>query len=108
MPPPTLADFFPLSFVVTAARRIRDTCLVEWPWQQRMLGREWIAPNEWVDVQLGVVFGPRSSRMGAEVNGSTVDDGVVTVYMADGSNGTVRARVVNDSHFACSGSRTIS
>ena len=102
LPPPTLTDFFPLDFVVNAARQIRDQCLAEWPWAVPSLGRQWILPNEWVDVQLGVVFGPGQRILNVPVNGSVFDDEMVTVHTADGSNRTIRALAVHESSFECS------
>ena len=64
-----------------------------------MLGREWIMPNEWVDVQLGVVIAPRTLQ--GESNGSVTENEIVTVHLADRSNETVDALAFNSNQISC-------
>ena len=91
VPPPTLADFFPINRVLYAAKNIRNMCLMDSPWSLPRLGREWILPNQWVDVQLGYVVAPSYGGHGDRV----------TVHMADGSNQTVNAHPLEAGHDAC-------
>ena len=65
-----------------------------------MLGREWIEPNEWVDVQFGIV----SAAMGLASlrNAPAIGDKTLTVHLWDGSNRTIVAPAFNESHAPCS------
>ena len=99
-PPPTLSDFFPFRAVLFAAKSIRDVCMVAWPRSPPMLGRAWILPNQWVDVQFGVVVGSQVSD-GVHNISTIADDGMVLVQLADGSNRTVLATAVKEDDFTC-------
>ncbi|KAL9066246.1 MAG: hypothetical protein Q9161_007703 [Pseudevernia consocians] len=93
-------DVFRFSKVLGAANGIRDRCLMrDGLGLRRMIGREWVEPNEWVDVQFGGVFGPEVLRGWGNFSGG---DGVVgggmelAVMMADGSNVSVVPSVLNE------------
>lgn len=64
-----------------------------------MVGREWVEPNQWVDVQFGVVFGPEMVGRGwGNFSGGGVvgrGGGKVTVLMADGTSRSVDASALN-------------
>lgn len=99
VPPPTLSDLFPFTAVLHAARNIRDVCLSGWPWSRPTLGRQWIMPNEWVDVQLGFVIGPPfTNKNRHEIGGQR---GRMIVHLADGSNRTAIVPALNASHSTC-------
>lgn len=92
-------DVFPFSRVLGAAGRVRSKCLdphgAVGTW--RMLGREWVSPRWWVEVQFAGVWGPEVMGMGmgnpsadykAEGGGRS---GMVKVRLADGRNVSVSA-----------------
>ena len=83
-PPLTPLDLFPFNKILGAAYGIRDQCLKASEQYHPRLGRAWIGPHDWVDVQFGSVLGPR----GLGINASDVGSGDLTVRMADGSNQT--------------------
>ena len=93
-------DVFRFSKVLKAANGIRDLCLEGWMGRRRMIGREWVEPNEWVDVQFGGVSGPEVVKGWGNSSGS--DDGVVgrrgelRVILADGTNMSVLPSVFNE------------
>lgn len=87
LPPPTLADVFPFDAVVDAAKSIREVCLTEGHGWIPMIGRSWIEPNEWIDVQFGVVTG--SDSVDGKFGISGADGGNMTVLLADGSTRTL-------------------
>ncbi len=93
-------DVFRFSKVLKAANGIRDLCLNGWMGRRSMIGREWVEPNEWVDVQFGGVFGPEVVKSWR--NSSSSDDGVVggrgelNVVLADGTNMSVLPSAFNE------------
>ena len=92
-------DVFRFSKVLRAANGIRDRCLRDAPGLRRMVGREWVEPNEWVDVQFGGVFGPDwLSGWGIFSGGDGVVGGgrELRVVLADGTNMTVVPSVFNE------------
>lgn len=84
--PQVKEDVFPFSQILQAARDIRKRCLVGRPRHTPTIGREWIRPSQFADVQFGGVF-PRNLN-GIKGNGSDTseEDTNLTVYLADGSN----------------------
>lgn len=86
-PPPTLSDIFYFDAVVQAAKSIREVCFNEGRGWIPMIGREWIEPNAWIDVQFGVVIPPSGGD--GEYGKTESTGGNVTVLLADGSNRTV-------------------
>ena len=89
-PPLTPIDLFPFNKILVAAYGIRDQCLKASEQYHPRLGRAWIGPHDWVDVQFGSVLGPR----GLAINASDVGSGGLTVRMADGSNQTVTSSML--------------
>ena len=77
-------DIFAFSKILSAAHSIRDQCIKGSEQFHPRLGRAWIEPREWVDVQFGYVLGPS----GLAVNASDVGSGNLTLRLADGSNRT--------------------
>lgn len=92
---------FPFSKVLGAAERVRGKCLdprgAVGTW--RMLGREWVGPRWWVEVQFAGVWGPEVMGMGMgddsagyeEEIGGGRRSGMVNVILADGTNMSVSA-----------------
>lgn len=102
-PPPTLADLFPFTWLLEAADAIRDYC---WGGNYGLgsipvLGRTWVLPNEWVDVQFGVVMRPEGFSEKLNVSEKRGPD--MTVLLADGSNMTLTASTSDRHDVACGG-----
>lgn len=101
---------FPFSRVLGAAGRVRSKCLdphgAVGTW--RTLGREWVSPRWWVEVQFAGVWGPEVMGMGMGMGNDSADyeaeggrrSGMVNVRLADGRNMSVNAV---DGEFAFSG-----
>lgn len=89
-PPIAELDIFPFSNILTAADDIRNQCIEGSQIFHQRLGRAWIEPHNWVDVQFGAVLGP----IGLTTNASDVGSGNLTVMMADGSNQTVASSML--------------
>ena len=95
-------DVFPFSKVLKAANGIEDRCLRDRAGSRRMIGREWMEPNEWVDVQFGGVFGPKVlGGLGLRNFGGGNDSGDgagnrLRVMMADGTNMSVVPSALNE------------
>ena len=83
-PPTAEFDIFTFSNIITAAYNIRNQCIKRSEHFNTRLGRAYIEPNEWVDVQFGSVLGPRRWP----VNASDAESGGLTMMLADGSNQT--------------------
>ena len=83
-------DLFPFQKIVNAAYDIRDHCIKSSAQYHPRLGRAWIGPHDWVDVQFGSVLGPR----GLAANPSDVGSGGLTVRLADGTNQTVTSSML--------------
>ena len=92
-PPVTSLDLFPFNKILVAANGIRNFCLQGSEQYHPRLGRAWIGPHDWVDVQFGSVLGPR----GFAINASDFGSGGLTVRMADGSNQTVTSSMLGQS-----------
>lgn len=63
------------------------------------MGREWVEPNEWVDVQFGGVWGPEVLSGEGNFSGGGrvgVGGGKVTGMLADGTNVSVVASVLDE------------
>lgn len=86
----TSLDLFPFSKILGAAYDIRNQCLKSSEQYYPRLGRAWIGPHDWVDVQFGSVLGPRELA----VNASDVGSGDLTVRLADGANQTVTSSML--------------
>lgn len=104
MPPPTLADVFPFRRLLEAAEAIRDIC---WGGSHGtgaapVLGRMWVLPNEWVDVQFAVSIGPPSIENRRNVSEGRQGGGT-RVLLADGSHTTYTASGSSLNNTACSG-----
>ena len=89
-PPIAELDIFPFNNILIAAYDIRNQCIEGSQRFHPRLGRAWIEPHNWVDVQFGSVLGPR----GLSINASDVGSGNLTVMMADGSNQTVASSML--------------
>ena len=76
---------FRFSKVVSAAGEIRDRCLRGGAGRKSMIGREWVEPNQWVDVQFAGVFGPEMVGGWGNLSGG----GNAVVMLADGANSSV-------------------
>lgn len=103
LPPPTLADLFPFTWLLEAAEAIRDFC---WGGGYGMgsipvLGRTWVLPNEWVDVQFGVVMRPTGFT--ESLNVSQKKGPETTVLLADGSNMTLTPSTFDRHGLTCGG-----
>ena len=103
MPPPTLTDVFPFSSVLYAARRIVNICLVDRPRSPPGLGREWIMPNEWVDVQTGIIL--NTAHLQEYHHLPSPEDRSTSVLLADGSR--VNATVIHTSELRCGSITTL-
>ena len=86
----TSVDLFPFSNILDAAYNIRNWCIKSSEVYHPRLGRAWIGPHNWVDVQFGSVLGPR----GLAINASDVGSGGLTVRWANGSNQTVTSSML--------------
>ena len=84
-PPREEFDIFAFSKILRAAYNILNECIKSSGTVHARLGRAYIEPHEWVDVQFGSVLAPREFA----VNASDVGSGGLTVRMTDGSNQTV-------------------
>ena len=89
-PPIAELDIFPFNNVLIAAYDIRNKCIEGSERFHPRLGRAWIEPHNWVDVQFGSVLAPR----GLTINASDVESGNLTVMLADGSNQTVASSML--------------
>lgn len=92
-------DVFRFSKVLGAAKGIRHHCLRERPGSRSMIGREWVGPNQWVDVQFGGVFGPEVLRGQGNLSSGDVmelEEGKLTVMLADGMNMSVVPSASNE------------
>ena len=89
-PPLAEIDLFPFSKILDAAYDIKDQCIKSSEQYHPRLGRAWIGPHSWVDVQFGSVLGPR----GLAVNASDVGSSGLTVRWADGSNQNVTSSML--------------
>ena len=89
-PPIVWIDIFPFRNIITAAYDIRDQCIKGSEQYHPRVGRAWIEPHNWVDVQFGSVLGPR----GLVANASDVGSGALTVRLADGSIQTVTSSML--------------
>ena len=89
-PPIADLDIFPFNNILIAAYDIRNQCIEGFETFHPRLGRAWIEPHNWVDVQFGSVLAPR----GLFINASDVGSGNLTVMMADGSNQTVSSSML--------------
>ena len=67
-----------------------------------VIGRAWVTPNEWVDVQFGVINGPPS--LDEWMNASEKGGGEMRVLLADGSYRDVVASAFSVNNTACGGS----
>ena len=83
-------DLFPFQKILSAAYDIRNQCIKSSQQYYPRLGRAWIGPHDWVDVQFGSVLGPR----GLGVNASDFESGNLTVKLADGTNQTVASAML--------------
>lgn len=79
-------DVFPFSRILQAARRIRNGCLAGRPGHLPTIGREWIRPYQYVDVQFGGVFPEEFNGIKGNWNDTAEEDTNLTVFLADGSN----------------------
>jgi len=79
-------DAFPFSKILQAARGIRNRCLVGRPGHKPTIGREWIRPSQFVDVQFGGVFPRNVDGIKGNLSDTSEEDTNLTVYLADGSN----------------------
>ncbi|CAD6590900.1 MAG: hypothetical protein ASARMPRED_005098 [Alectoria sarmentosa] len=92
-------DVFRFSKILGAANGVLDRCLRARPGSRSMIGREWVEPNQWVEVQFGGVFGPEAVRGQGNFSG---DDGVgfggeeLMVMLADGTNVSVVPSAFNE------------
>ena len=89
-PPIAEFDMFTFSNILSAAYSIRNRCMKRSEQYHITLGRAWIQPHQWIDIQFGSVLGPR----GLAINASDVRSGGLTVRMADGSNQTVASSML--------------
>lgn len=92
-------DVFRFSMVLGAANGIRDRCLKVRPGSRTMIGREWVEPNQWVDVQFGGVFGPEVLKRQGNFSGGDGTGGggkELTVMLADGTNMSVVPAALNE------------
>lgn len=99
MPPPTQTDIFPFNAVLYSARRIRNICLLDRPGSPPMLGKEWVKPHEWIDVQLGIML--EAPRGAGYRDVSAIDDGMMTMLLADGTHRTVKASEIHETRVGC-------
>ena len=82
-PPRVDEDIFPFWKILRAAYGIREQCMVGRPGHLPQIGRTWIKPNEFVDVQIAGVF---PSEVGDRVSGDALLEGKnMTLILADGS-----------------------
>ena len=90
-------DIFPFSRILQAANSIRDFCLIRRRGHTPQLGREWIMPNQWVNVQFGGIWGPGVDTMGGNrSNGiEMVGSGNLTVSLLDGTNMTFPSSILD-------------
>ena len=102
-PPPTLADIFPFSSVLYAARRIKNICLIDRPGSPPGLGREWILPNEWIDVQIGIIL--NSGHLTDYHDSPLLEERSMSVLLANGSQ--VDASVIHVSQLRCENMSTL-
>ncbi len=90
--PPADFDHFRPFQLQRAAFRIRDTCLqIHTPGQVSKVGFEWIEPHQWVQVQIGIVFGN-----GGDSSNAAGIDGDLAIGTANGTNVTVSVSMVNE------------
>lgn len=89
----TSVDLFPFGNILDAAYNIRNWCIRSSAHYYPRLGRAWIGPHNWVDVQFGSVLGPR----GLAINASDVGGGGLTVRWADGSIQNVTSSMLGQS-----------
>ena len=89
---PAITSLDPLPFqkIINAAYSIRDHCIKSSAQYHPRLGRAWIGPHDWVDVQFGSVLGPR----GLAANASDVGSRGLTVRLANGTNQTVASSML--------------
>lgn len=85
-------DVFRFSMVLKAANEIRDRCLGRGTGRRSMVGREWVEPNQWVDVQFGGVWGPGV----VEGQGNSSGGDGVGVMLADGTNMSIVPSALNE------------
>ena len=93
----TSLDLFPFGNILDAASNIRNWCIKSTVQYHPRLGRVWIGPHNWVDVQFGSVLGPR----GLAINASDVGSGGLTVRWADGSIQNVTSSMLGQSGDCC-------
>ena len=82
-------DVFSFSKILQAANSIRDRCLIRRRGHTPQIGREWVAPHQWVDVQFGGIWGPEITMLKANASNNVLRAGHLTVYIADGTNMTI-------------------
>ncbi|MCJ1450815.1 hypothetical protein MMC28_001149 [Mycoblastus sanguinarius] len=90
-PSPSALDVFPFSQILQAAYRIRDQCLLGTRERAPQIGREWIEPHQWVDVQYAGVYGVEELRRNwsdAALRGEKMK-----LSLSDGTNQTVFSSV---------------
>lgn len=83
-------DVFPFEKVLQSANSINNECLIRRRGHTPQIGREWIQPHQWVDVQFGGIWDPAYTRV---LKGNASDNitgfGNGTVFLSDGTNMTV-------------------
>ena len=85
-PPLFDEDVFPFDKVLRAAYDIRNQCLLGKPGKLPQIGREWISPSEFVDVQIAGVFAPVKGAI-VQMNNDRLPaaNANVTLQSADGT-----------------------
>jgi len=94
--PESEEDVFPFSKIIQAARRIRNECLAGRPGHLPTIGREWIQPYQFVDVQFGGVFPNGIDGIKGDYSHTAEKDPDLTLHLADGSNLTVASNALGE------------
>lgn len=89
-------DVFPFGKILQAANNIRDRCLTRRRGHAPQIGREWVQPHQWVDVQFGGIWGPTYKGL-LTGNASNILSWDVVVQLSDGANVTIPSSVLRES-----------
>lgn len=87
-------DVFPFSKILHAANAIRDRCLLRRRGHTPQIGREWILPHQWIDVQVGGIWGPNVGKLKGNASDNVLGAGDLTVFLADGTNMTISSSML--------------